>query len=184
MGGVRRPRPEDVIGEWGVGYESPREVREREALERYLADNPAHGEPIRPRLRGAPSSPDSYAASLGGPLPYMQRLRAVEEERADHERRLENAWRRLADECRGNAGDFARRWAGVAARWVFLSVNELIERHNRYYPAEARLPMDPRTGDFALVGGKPYRVEPLDERWVFERFPGSLDEALAYGAAA
>jgi hypothetical protein len=26
-------------------------------------------------------------------------------------------------------------------------VNELIDRHNRFYPAESRLPMDPRTRD-------------------------------------
>ncbi|MBA3330129.1 MAG: hypothetical protein H0T39_04520 [Actinobacteria bacterium] len=181
---MRRPGPEGVIGEWGVGYESPREEREREALERYLADNPARGEPIRPRLRGAPSSSDSYVASLGGPLPYMQRLRQVEEELSEHERRLEETWRRLARECLGDAGAFHRRWTGVASRWVFLSVNELIERHNRYYPAEARLPMDPRTGDFALVGGKPYWKEPLDARWVLERYPSDLDEALGYDAAA
>ncbi len=44
--------------------------------------------------------------------------------------------------------------------------------------------MDPRTGDFALVGGKPYWIEPVDERWVLERFPGELDEALGFDAAA
>ena len=31
--------------------------------------------------------------------------------------------------------------------------------------------MDPRTRDFVLVGGKPYRIRPLDAAWVLERFP-------------
>jgi hypothetical protein len=36
--------------------------------------------------------------------------------------------------------------------------------------------MDPRTGDYALVGGRPYRREPLDAAWVLERFPASRAE--------
>ena len=36
-------------------------------------------------------------------------------------------------------------WRRVAERWNFSEVNDLIERHNRWYPVEARLPMDPRT---------------------------------------
>ena len=64
-----------------------------------------------------------------------------------------------------------RRWHAVAERWNFHAVNDLIEKHNRWYPIEARLPMSPRTGDFVLVGGKPYRMEPLDAAWVLGRFP-------------
>lgn len=48
---------------------------------------------------------------------------------------------------------------------------QLIDRHNRYYPVEARLPMDPRTGDYVLVNGRPYRRQPLDVSWILERFP-------------
>ena len=50
-------------------------------------------------------------------------------------------------------------------------MNELIARHNRHYPAESRLPMNPRTGDFVLVNGRPYTREPLDADWVLIRFP-------------
>ena len=59
----------------------------------------------------------------------------------------------------------------MAERWSFSEVNDLIDRHNRWYPMEARLPMDPRTGDFVLVNGESYRKRPLDARWVLERFP-------------
>ena len=51
-------------------------------------------------------------------------------------------------------------------------MNDLIDRHNRWYPVEARLAMNPRTGDFVPVGGRPYRIEPLDAGWVLERIPG------------
>jgi hypothetical protein len=52
-------------------------------------------------------------------------------------------------------------------------VNDLIDRHNRFYPIESRLPMDPRTRDYALVGGEDYRRRPLDAAWALERFPAS-----------
>ena len=66
---------------------------------------------------------------------------------------------------------FERAWRRRAATWRFDAVNELIARHNLFYPVEARLPMDPRTRDFVLVGGKPYRIRPLDAAWILERFP-------------
>ena len=56
--------------------------------------------------------------------------------------------------------------------WNFDAVNDLIDRHNRWYPIEARLPMDPRSGDFALVNGKSYRLEYLDADWALDRVPG------------
>ena len=62
-------------------------------------------------------------------------------------------------------------WRALATRWDFGEVNDLIDRHNRWYPAEARLPMDPTTGDHALVNGEHYSKRPLDARWVLERFP-------------
>ena len=76
------------------------------------------------------------------------------------------AWRELAAECGADRTEFARRWRLLAERWSFAAVNELIERHNRWYPAEARLPMDPRSGDFVLVGCRPYEREPLDAHWI------------------
>jgi hypothetical protein len=108
----------------------------------------------------------------------MQRLRQIEAETSDHEERLGEAWRELAESCR-DAVQFAERWRRTAERWSFTAVNELIERHNRWYPAEARLPMDPRSGDFVLVAGKPYRRCPLDAAWVLENFPPELDLARA-----
>ena len=72
---------------------------------------------------------------------------------------LADAWRELAAEVDG--AEFERLWAYTAAGWSFAQVNELIDRHNRNFPAEARLPMDPRTRDFVKIGGKPYRRRPL-----------------------
>jgi len=101
----------------------------------------------------------------------MLRLREIEQRTAAHEERLADAWRVLAEDCGDDGVAFARDWGATATAWSFFDVNDLIERHNRWYPIEARLPMDPKTGDYALVNGRSYQLEPLAETWVLERFP-------------
>jgi hypothetical protein len=176
MASMDRRERKEILGDWGVRSENARERRERVALERDLEGSPLLGRPLRSRVSLRPSI-ESYVASLGGPRHYMVRLREIEAQTAAHERELERAWRELAAECRADPGAFARRWRGVAERWNFTAVNELIRRHNRWYPVEARLPMDVRTGDFVLVNGKPYSRRPLDAAWVLERFPAELAAA-------
>ena len=174
----RRER-EQILGEWGVRDPNAREVGEARKLAEDLEGSPLRGRPLRARLRNFRPAVDGYVASIGGPLPYMRRLREIHEETLGHEQRLEEAWRELARRCAGDERLFAQRWVRLAERWNFFAVNELIDRHNRYFPVEARLPMDPATGDFVLVAGEPYRKRRLDADWVLERFPPVLRRAAA-----
>jgi hypothetical protein len=155
-------RPEDVIGEWGVRDVTPPSQAERRALLDEVEINPLTGRPIKRRIRRFRAEPDRYLASLGGPLPFMRRLRQIDDEIEALTIRLAQAYVERAD---------ADSWRRLAERWDFGEVNELIERHNRYYPIEARLPMDPRTRDYVKVGGRSYRREPLDAQWILDRFP-------------
>ena len=66
---------------------------------------------------------------------------------------------------------FAAEWRERAAAWRFDAVNELIRQHNEWYPVERQLPLNPRTGEYVLVGGRSYRRRPLDAAWVLEHFP-------------
>ncbi len=117
------------------------------------------------RLRNFRPDADSYLASLGGPRPYMVRLRQISALTTAHQQALAEAYV-------AHGGDSAA-WVALVEGWDFSEVNELIDRHNRWYPAESRLPMDPRTGDYALVNGEHYRKRPLDARWVLEQFPSA-----------
>jgi hypothetical protein len=156
-------RPEDIIGEWGVRDVTPQSLAERKKLLDDVDLNPLTGRPLKRRIRRFRPEPDRYLASLGGPLPYMQRARQIEGEIEEHTARLAEAYAAHRDD--------AEAWRRIARRWDFGAVNDLIERHNRYYPVEARLPMDPRTRDYVKVGGRSYRRELLDAEWIFERFP-------------
>ena len=150
---------------------------ERYLAEREIGDNPLVGRPLRLRTQLGRVEIDRYLPALGGPLPHMHRLRRIDDETTAHEDALAAAWRALAAEHRGDPAGFRRRWRRIAADWDFAELNDLIVRHNAYYPAEARLPMDPRSGDYVPVVGRSYRRERLDRRWILERFPPDVTAA-------
>jgi hypothetical protein len=158
----------DIMSQGAIRPETPRDRQERAVLEADLADSPVKGRPLRQRQRNFRPDAESAVRALGGPLNWMRRLRAIEVLLDQHERQLEAAWRET------HPAD----WPSVAREWDFSEVNELIARHNRHFPAEARLPMDPRTRDFVRINGRPYQREPLDADWILRRWPAERSEAL------
>ena len=167
----------ELMGQGATRPETPQERRERERLEADLETSPVRGRPLRQRLRNFRPDPTSGVQALGGPTAWMRRLRAIEDAVDQHERQLGGAWVSLAAEIEDPA-EFAATWRELARNWSFATVNELIERHNRNFPAEARLAMDPRTRDFVRINGRSYLRDPLDADWILERFPADRDAAL------
>lgn len=93
--------------------------------------------------------------ALAGPPAYMRRKRHIED--------LEGALRRSMAEALAARPDLAVLGEGELAAAlpklapVVAKLNDLVERHNRYYPTEANLPSDPRTGETLERGGCPWR---------------------------
>jgi hypothetical protein len=166
---VERNEREAILRQGVVKAETPRDRAEREGLEADLLENPVAGKPLRRRLRNFRTGADTALRALGGPLAWMRRLRAIEVAVEQHEAQLRARW----DELRAEHPDdeaFAREWRKLAESWSFRGVNDLIARHNRNFPTEARLPMNPRTGDFVHVNGRPYTRRELDAYWILARF--------------
>lgn len=161
--------------------ETPRDRQERAGLEEDLRSITLTGKRLPIRARNFRPSAEAYLLATRGPLPYMLRLREIEQRTAELEAELDVAWRALATSCGPDPEVFAARWRERAGALSFDELNDLIDRHNRWYPAESQLPMDPRTGDYQLVNGRDYRLPPLDAGWVLERFPPNLD-AVSAGA--
>lgn len=161
------------MNQGAVRANDPRETELARSLAADLEGSPVVGQPLRPRLRNFRPSAQSYLAAVGGPLAYMRRLRTIADETREHEEELARRRQEVAAECDGDGQAFERLWNALAESWSFAAVNALIEKHNRYFPAESRLPMDPRTGDFALVNGEPYSLPLLDRDWILERFPAA-----------
>jgi hypothetical protein len=179
---MRRAERDAILRQGVVLPETPRQRRERAGLEEDLRSIALTGKPLPVRLRNFAPSADTYLAATRGPRPHMLRLREIETRTAHHEEEIGRAWHQLAVECGGDDIGFARLWRSEARRFTFDEVNDLIERHNRWYPVEAQLAMDPRTGDYVLVAGRDYRLALLDTAWVLERFPPALE--LVHRSAA
>ncbi len=165
----------DAILRQGVVLpETPRQRRELAALAEDLETIELRGKPLPIRARSFRPSAEAYLVATRGPLPYMLRLREIEQRVAAAEGSLRERWETLARDFDGDPQGFRRAWIAAAEAWSFDELNDLVDRHNRWYPVESRLPMDPRRGDYALVNGRDYRLEPFDGDWVLERYPAEL----------
>ena len=165
---MRAEERESILREDAPRPQTARERRQLAGIEEDLRSSPLRSKPLPLRLRNFRPSAEGYLASLGGPLPYMTRLREIEAMTVAHARGLEEERRRLEVEIAPER--FAQAWHELVSRWSFDEVNDLIARHNRWYPVEARLPMDPRRRDYVLVNGRDYRLRPLDAAWALELY--------------
>jgi hypothetical protein len=128
---------------------------------------------ISRRTLRSPSSVEAYLK--GGVIPrFIERARQIEDETQRQRLRLERAYDWMRGKYAGDPERFAEHWTGMARRWSFADVNDLIEEHNNWYPAERRLPLNPRTGDDVTIGGRDWRRKPLDSDWILEQFPPVL----------
>ena len=110
---------------------------------------------------------------------FIERAQQIETDTRRHRTRLARAYEWMREKYAGDPGGFARGWHAMAHNWSFADVNALIEEHNRWYPAERRLPLNPRTGDYVTIGGRDWRRTPLDARWILEQYPAATAEAPA-----
>ena len=104
---------------------------------------------------------------------FIERARQIEDATRRHLLRLERAYEWTRERHGQDPATFAERWRATAASWRFDDVNELIEEHNRWYPAERRLPLNPRTGDYLTIGNRDWQRTPLDAMWILRQFPAA-----------
>jgi hypothetical protein len=152
------------------GPDDDRRTAVERLLEKDLDEVPGVGKPLSRRARQTRRSVEAYLQAGVRPR-WMERLGEIDAAIANETRRLERAYAALRAEHRGDRETFARRWRVVARSWPFDAVNELIRQHNEWFPIERQLPIDPRTRDYVLVGGRPYRRAELGPEWVLEKFP-------------
>ncbi len=99
---------------------------------------------------------DKLRAMAGGPRAYMRRRRRIED--------LESEI--VQDIVVLGEFEAARLPASILKKIDVL--NDLIDRHNRYFPIEANLPLDPLTGAM-LELGRPWKPMGKAAPWEFCR---------------
>ena len=157
----------------------PRELDPEQQLEQLGSEVGREGS-----LSGYVPSPlvstDRRVAALivGGAPAWSRRLRRIDTLTDQAQTELRRDWRSLAAQYADDPVAFATAWRERAAAFDFGLVNDLIDRHNRYYPIEANLRISPRTGEYIGPGGREWRRQPLDADWVLSELPPQLELAL------
>lgn len=109
------------------------------------------------------------ALAVGVPI-YAERKRHIEDLEAAMLKKLVALYDALV--AKGAAPDAAKKQAHEAANATdFTKLNTLIAKHNRWYPVEANLPCDPKTGAYLLFGRR-WNPEPL---WTAARLVAAFD---------
>jgi len=109
----------------------------------------------------AEASPETIAPPRNFTLTIEDRLRAYAQGAPGYirrRRRIEDLEARLLGKLAAAAAP-AQVAASAEVVAELAQLNDLIDRHNRYYPIEAQLPIDVRTGQL-LERGQPWRLLP------------------------
>jgi len=102
---------------------------------------------------------------------FIERAQQIEAGMHRHRKRIARAYEWAQERYGNNPEEFAVQWRALAESWRFDDINDLIDEHNRWYPAERRLPLNPRTGDYVTIGNRDWRRRRLDAAWILEQFP-------------
>jgi hypothetical protein len=127
-----------------------------------------------------PLSDQVRALAIGGAPAWSRRLKRIYDLTAAITEQLDHDWHALANDVHGDRARFAAEWQQHAEAVNLDPINELISRHNRYFPIEANLPMDVHTLDYVDFAGSDYRRPHLDTSWILKEFPPDLAAALGH----
>jgi hypothetical protein len=133
-------------------------------------------------LRLIPDEKRFAGIAMGGAPAWATRLKRIETLTASLVENLQSDWHSLAWEHRRDPHTFAAVWRARLEHLETGVINELIRRHNLYFPAEANLPMSPHTCDYIGWGGREWRCAPLTSAWAERLF--SADHAQALESAS
>jgi hypothetical protein len=134
----------------------------------------------RPRRRIARRSLRSAATVeqylRAGVVPrFIERSRQIEDATRRHRQRLERAYEWVRRQHGEDPEAITEHWMRIVDGWRFDDVNDLIDELNQWYPAERRLPLNPRTGDYLTIGNRDWRRTRLDSAWILKQFPALWD---------
>jgi hypothetical protein len=121
--------------------------------------DPSHKDP---EATGAPArnfslgTEERVRAITAGPPAHLRRLRAIE----DLEETIVRFLAECFDQARAASEDAEAYARARAPKRALERLADLIDRHNRFYPIEANLPMHPRTGQLVDRTGAPFRPMP------------------------
>jgi len=142
--------------------------------------NGSPGAPLRLQSTPMPVDQTLQIGGLLGPPAWSLRLKRIEDGRAALMRTLETAWGQHARRYAGQPEEFARRWRAYIDALDLHPLNTLIEKHNKYYVIEARIPVAYPSGEYVIPMGIEYPQRSVSRAALLDEFPADVDMALYF----
>jgi len=101
---------------------------------------------------------DARVRAAAGVPAYMRRKRRIEDLEEALRQALTEVYQEALEEREGDEAAARAVMVETAKAMDLGLLNDLIERHNKWYPIEANLPTDPQTNEFMIVG-RPWASE-------------------------
>lgn len=163
-----------ISGKGQRRVDSLREETLAHELDLAAESNPYTGRPLALHPSPFPLEPSTYLQAVVGAPAWSIRLVRIQEIRAQLEADVTSAWAEHRRRLAGRPGEFARQWQRYISELDFSEINDLIDKHNSYYPIEARLRMHWPSGRYVIPRGIDYPQARVTPESLLARFPDDL----------
>ena len=120
---------------------------------------------------------ENKVRSMLGPPHYAVRAGRIENITQKLMEDLAIEYACMIDKFGENPEVFAQQWKELLGSLELDKLNDLIEKHNTYYPMEANLQIDPDSGAY-LSGSVPWQPkEKISVEWLFKLFPPNITKS-------
>lgn len=148
--------------------------REQDLARRIDQTAPAVETSVRPlQLNSSPFSISvaDYLKAAAGPPAWSRRLVRIQNLQNALREQLDVAWREHSLRFAAQPQARAAAWRAYVGAIDLAPLNDLIEKHNAYYPIEARLRMQWPSGRYLLPTGAQYPLEHVIVDALLEEYP-------------
>lgn len=132
----------------------------REKLDSYNFSDKVKGKPLNIVSVNFTVPLENKIMAYAGIPEYIQRAKLVDEKILKIRSDLRMKYDKLERKFGKNYVKFNKAWENILKFYNFQEVNELIEKHNLYYPIEANLSMDFESGEY-MLGSNTWERTPL-----------------------
>ena len=136
------------------------------------------GRPLRLPQMNFPVPLEKLIQAMYGPPRYALRARQIEDKTDRLMEAVATEYTNMVNTVGKHPKRFAQKWKEFICSLQLYELNDLIERHNMYYPIEANLAIDPKSEGF-LIGSIPWEPkEKITTEALLKEFPPYITAAL------
>lgn len=129
------------------------------------------GKPLVLHARPFPLDTNAYLKAAAGPPAWSARLARIQRLLEELESQVETAWRQRLRNPSISLQDSSADWRRFLERLDLAPLNDLIDKHNAYYPVEAGLRMEWPSGRFIVPPGILFPMPQVTVEALFRSIP-------------